>query len=473
MKLKILLFIQSVLIVLSLIYSFLYNCNLAGFVSITGMKLLIIISLIYIYISLYVLKIGFLHVYSIFIATVSLYNISYVLVSFWVGDSILYSTKSFMPINFTVYSAKIVFNYLSIILFFYLFIHLGALFYISTLKAESYRDYEWKYDAQMELYGKILFYAFLLPSLYYYYHTLGQIFLAGGYMNAFGLEGSRNMNIIIRISDDIMKLGSLMLLASKAKKSKIIVPVVVYLLINFCISVISGSRVYFISQALFILVYFSMRVKIRPVIILLCVSFFVVFSIFVRDLRSSSDYTVNSNVSEMFSFDEFVDSFVYPQGGSMHIVGLTVSLLEENKLNYSMRFFLDPLMGKRGYEINKRTDEYYNLADRLSAIMIPKYFIAGGGLGSSIIAEFYIYGGFITLITFSFLYGFLIFLLDDYKYKTNRMLTIYLFLLPGLFYVGRAHPWYPLQNLLILVVLYLLLLKSGLMKTVVGLLRRR
>ncbi len=93
----------------------------------------------------------------------------------------------------------------------------------------------------------------------------------------------------------------------------------------------------------------------------------------------------------------------------MHIVGLTISLLNEGKIDYSMRFFLDPLIGKRGYLINKRSDEYYNLADRLSSIVIPKYFMAGGGLGSSIIAK-------------------------------NKMLVIYLFMLPGLFYVGRAHP---------------------------------
>ncbi len=120
--------------------------------------------------------------------------------------------------------------------------------------------YEWKYDAQMELYGKILFYIFLIPSLYYYYHNSSQVFLAGGYTNMFELEGTQNINIIIRVSDDVMKLGFLMLLVSKASNTKIVIPIIIYLLINFCVSVFTGSRVYFISQALFILVYFSMRI---------------------------------------------------------------------------------------------------------------------------------------------------------------------------------------------------------------------
>ncbi len=82
MKYRVLLLIQCILITLSIVYSFLCNYVFDCTISIIGIKLLITISVISIYVLLCVLKISFMHVYSVFIAAVSLYNISYIFVSF-------------------------------------------------------------------------------------------------------------------------------------------------------------------------------------------------------------------------------------------------------------------------------------------------------------------------------------------------------------------------------------------------------
>lgn len=102
-----------------------------------------------------------------------------------------------------------------------------------------------------------------------------------------------------------------------------------------------------------------------------------------------------------------------------------------------------PFFVPGGYVDGHLTEDYYNLADRLSAEIIPVEFANGAGLGSSIIAEFYVYGGLISVVFFSIIYGMFIRFIDLFKYQSNNILFIFILILPGLFYVGRASPVYP------------------------------
>lgn len=454
-KVDLLIVWQLILIVFSILFYII--CNLNEINTNTGIecvKYMITISIISILLAIYILKLGLLHIYTVFIITVALYNASYVLLSLFEGNRLLFTTAGFaINAQFTEY---IVFEYLNAILFFFLFIHIGAL--IAFKGAKKNISNSWIYDKKIEFYGTLLFYIFLIPSLFYYYEYLKQVFLAGGYKYKYGISTSE-LNLFIRISDDLLKLGFYMILASKCKLSKIVFPCIIFLMIQFTLSIISGSRVFFISQALFILVYLSMRLKIKMRSIIMVLLAFISFSIFVRNLRATDDYNIEDATSNKNNsiLDEIKESFILPQGASMHTISLTTYLIDINRIEYSLQYIVPPLLKDSGYKEDYSENDYNFLADRLSVILIPKEFRSGGGLGSSIIAEFYIYGGVISIMILSTLYGYIVCYLNRIKYKSKNINLLFIIILPGLFYVGRAHPLYPIMTAGKLIILYIII----------------
>ena len=210
-----------------------------------------------------------------------------------------------------------------------------------------------------------------------------------------------------------------------------------------------------------------MRIKIKTANILLVILSFIIYSIFIDNLRTTDNYDVDTAIyNSNEQIEEKIFDLFLGQGSSMHILSLTLSLVEKNELKPSLRYFFDPLCGETGYIEGKPEKDYFFLADRLSAIFIARDFSAGAGLGSSIIAEFYIYGGLISVAIFSMLYGFIICRSDVYKYKSNEVLFFFLLMLPGLFYVCRAHPLYPILSLFKIFVFYFVLIKSGIVDKV-------
>ena len=456
---------QLLFILWLIVCGFLYAVDVIDEISaIEGLKYLIVLEFFYIVYSIFVLKIGYLNVYSLFIMPISLYNISLVFVCLFLNDNTLLFVNGFDLI--IKYNNSTVIEYLSVILIFYQFIHLSALF-VFDKKCKLKHGYEWTYDKKMEYNGMILFYLFLVPALIYYFNYFERLFLAGGYLNKYEMGVSTSdMNIFVRLSDDLMKLGFLLILASKCKIKRLIIPCVIYLVIHFSESILSGSRVYFISQSLFMLVYFSMRIKISMMKVSVVVLSFIIFAIFTGNLRTTTDYDYESATTKMTEgaiVEEVVESFLISQGTSLHIVGLTIYLLNKDVIEHSMCFLTYPFYNVSGYVKGQSADDYYYLSDRLAAKLIPVNFAEGAGLGSSIIAEFYIYGGILTVVIFSMIYGAIVCLLDLIKFKSNRFFLFFMILLPGLFYVGRANPLYPLLSTYKVFVMYYLLIGLGVM----------
>ena len=107
-------------------------------------------------------------------------------------------------------------------------------------------------------------------------------------------------------------------------------------------------------------------------------------------------------------------------------------------MNYSFRYFVEPLYGKNGYQPQNKGDDYFLLADRMSYYFTGN-FENGGGLGSSIVAEFYAVGGIFGVMVLSFLFGFSLFWLMSKINNPMRFLLLFL-LLPGIYYTPRGHP---------------------------------
>ena len=113
---------QLALIVFSILFYIICNLNAIDInIGIECVKYMIVISFIAILSAIYLLKLGLLHIYSVFIMTVALYNASYVFLSLFEGNNLLFTTGGFaINAKFTEY---IVFEYLNAILFFFLFVH--------------------------------------------------------------------------------------------------------------------------------------------------------------------------------------------------------------------------------------------------------------------------------------------------------------------------------------------------------------
>lgn len=458
------LILQLILIVVSVVYYCIVAIfNINGESCILGLKLLIILSFVSAIFSLYILRLGLLHIYSVFYIVVSLYNMSYVFLSFTRGDYLLFSPENLVMSG--VYSNNIVSKYLFAILFFSLFVHLGAMLLLGRRYESISMKSIWRHNDKIEFYGLFLFYAFMIPALYYYYSFLKQILLSGGYINKYGIS-TDEMNILIRVSDDLFKLGFILILVSKSKIKTIILPCVIYLTIQFCASVITGSRVFFVSQFLFVLVYFSLRFKIKYTTIFSLLFALVLFSVVVGSLRQTDDYDTSSIT--VFSgnslLNEISESFIISQGMSMHTLALTVYMIENKEFDTSIRYLVYPLFIKGGYVNEKFPDDYYYIADRLSNRIIQKKFIGGGGLGSSIIADFYASGGLFMVVFLSLLYGICIAYISLNMFKSHDFLFVVLLILPGLFYVGRAHPFYPIISVYKLIFFYLILIRTGLLE---------
>ena len=84
---------QLALIVFSILFYIICNLNAIDInIGIECVKYMIVISFIAILSAIYLLKLGLLHIYSVFIMTVALYNASYVFLSLFEGNNLLFTT---------------------------------------------------------------------------------------------------------------------------------------------------------------------------------------------------------------------------------------------------------------------------------------------------------------------------------------------------------------------------------------------
>ena len=95
---------------------------------------------------------------------------------------------------------------------------------------------------------------------------------------------------------------------------------------------------------------------------------FISFSIFVRNLRATDDYNIEDATSNKNNsiLDEIKESFILPQGASMHTISLTTYLIDINRIEYSLQYIVPPLLKDSGYKEDYSENDYNFLADRLS-----------------------------------------------------------------------------------------------------------
>jgi oligosaccharide repeat unit polymerase len=428
--------IQFLLIVISII---LYTINLfSSAFSNDFLTVIILIVFIWSFTTSNSIGISFYHPYRLFLLMFFLYNIGGFVYGLFMG-------LDFFSFPFGSYSSTIYTDYaksetLFSILFFLLFLHVSVLFFYEKSVYEV-NFIESKFKDFVSIFGLRIFYFALIPAYYYFFNVIIEAYLLGGY-STYAMsttEGTTNLPFIIRISDDIFKFGFWLFLSTRPLRKNLIIPTILYFLPFVLMSIFTGSRVYAIVQGVSLITYFAILKYVNTKGILIFISVFICFSVFIGIFRNIQDYNLDDlkpmvHENEKNPFEEFFTS----QGISAHTIALSVVLVESNDIKYSLRYLFEPLLGNNGYQDGKGGADYYFLADKLSYHFLNN-FDSGGGLGSSIVAEFYVLGGVFGVMFFSFLFGLLIIWMSNLM-KSQNGFMFFLLLLPGFYYTARSHP---------------------------------
>lgn len=417
-------------------FNFISSSNIPDRILISAMSIIFL----WIYFSAGYIGLAFYHPYRLFLLVFFLYNIGGFTYS-------LFNGSDFFEIPFGTNSPGIYTKFvhsetLFALIFFMVFIHLGVLVFLQYNQQPILGINSWKDNAKStSKLGLSIFYISLIPAYYYFFCIIKEAFLLGGYQTyAFSeTEGTVNLPFFIRVSDDLFKFGFWLYLSTIPEKRKSIIPTILFFLPFLLMSFFTGSRVHAIVQGVTLVTYFAIvkYINIKNMIFFMLI--FVIFSIFVGIIRGTQDYDINSvtnavNDKETNPFEEFFLN----QGVSAHTIALTIVLTETHEIDYSLRFLIEPLFSKTGYQQGKKANEYFNLSDRISYYFTGN-FENGGGLGSSIVAEFYALGGIFGVMFFASCFGFLLFWL---LLKINNPLgfLFFLLILPGIYYTPRGHP---------------------------------
>jgi oligosaccharide repeat unit polymerase len=434
----------SIHLILLTVLLLLYSLNFTQIINISDEVLIFVVLIIFlwIYFSAGYIGIEFYHPYRLFLLIFFLYNVGGFVFSLFKGID-------FFELPFGYYSSSIFTKFvhtetLFSILFFMIFFHLGVLIYLQYNVKPLLNEFTWEEKTKIfsTKAGLILFYITLLPAYFYIFTVIKEAYLLGGYQNyAFSdIEGTTNLPFIIRISYHIFIFGFWLYLSTIPEKKKLIIPTILYFLPFLLMSFFTGSRVHAIVPGVTLLTYFAAVKYLNAKNTIVLLSIFVLFSTFIGILRGTQDYDFGS-VKTIINEEENnpIEDFFLAQGGSALTISLTIVLIESNKIDYSLRYLVEPLYRKNGYQPQKRGDDYFLLSDRLS-YYFTENFESGGGLGSSIVAEFYAIGGILGVLVLSFIFGFSLFWLISKIHSPTEFL-FFLLLLPGFYFTPRGHPF--------------------------------
>ncbi len=421
----------------------------------------------WIYFSAGTLGISFAHPYRMFLIVFFLYTLSGFAYCIFSGESFFDYPFGRSPGG--IWSTFVQNETLFAILFFMLGLHWALMYY--TYRHDNNQITQTNLLTNIEpsttaMYnrkiGLLLFFIFLLPTYYYYYVIIKEAVAMGGYMNyAFSVGdrvGTENMNILIRVSDDIFQFGFFLFLSSLPPKKKVYIPMILYFIPFLLLSTFTGSRVHVISQGMTLLIYYAMAYRVQTKKIILVLGAFFLLAMGIGILRSVENYNVQQAISNTEeSENNVLQKFVLQQAMSAQTITMTINLHEEQNLDYSPRFLLEPLITTGGYKQEKSPDEYYTLADRI-AYYYNKSFSLGGGLGSSVVAELYALGGMFAVMIGSVLFGLCVLYLSSQSVENPMRFCVSLLFLPGLLYTPRAYILapitYAMTPLMLLLVYY-------------------
>lgn len=432
-----------IIFVLSLSYIF------GGFLFSFSENILIpVLTLLFIwtFLSLGFVKMPFYHPYRLYLLIFFLYNLGAIIYLFFTSSESFFSNPNLFPLTpKDFYTEEVKRELLYSLMFFLAFLHLGVLWFsyrnkTPVLATKTSPEKE-KQRKKLEKIGIYIFYISLIPCYYFFYIMLYEVVYLGGYRGIYGAEtriGTTDLNILVRLSDNTFIFGYLLFLATLPKIKKTILPTILYIIPFLLVAIFAGQRVVFFSQLIVIFTYFALFSKISTKKAVLFLALFFCAASLLGIFRIVQDFNFQRAI-QYFSKDVplQLERFYLSQGASAHTIGLTISDVKKGEISHSLRFLYLPLRERSGYNLQKQEADYYFLANRLAFRHHP-HFNEGAGYGSSIVAEFYVYGGMLAICFFAFLFGFFLMWLTRGLNNPLKLLLL-LLLLGGTYYTARSH----------------------------------
>jgi len=274
------------------------------------------------------------------------------------------------------------------------------------------------------------------PLVIYKYYLEIIYLINNGYLSLFtgGLRDVNYGNFIIANSHSIFIAGFFLLIASNPKLESSKWYLYLFLAVSL-LDALKGARGLFVLPLLYYFWYvnakkdtgISRNTKLKIIIVGFVL---VISSQLAVDLRmKNSDYKV-----DIF---ESIATFFYQQGNSLNVVYFSELYRDElNSNNKSIPFVLEPVIFPYLYIYHKnelsqgQTDEAVairpNLNHRLTYMLNPRYYINGGGLGSSYIAELAVMNLIYVIIGSLLIPMGVILLVKGLKYRMVLFLSYYL-----------------------------------------------
>ncbi|OJV38890.1 MAG: hypothetical protein BGO29_10780 [Bacteroidales bacterium 36-12] len=341
-----------------------------------------------------------------------------------------------------------------LIIYFLLFTHLGALthkaIYPNVSFSEKTPNINHNLLISIQKQSRILFFIFI-P--YFLIYTLSYVMavLKDGYIVLYDPDNFFKVPIWLSLADDIVRTLFWMYIATKPnfKDAKKIITIYFIILI---ISLGMGTRGIIFGEMIGIIAIFSYLGYTFPfkkivgfgIVILL-------ISPIIEDFRQKETVVFEDN---------FIKSAITSQGLPIYSLGATLEY--ENILpDPKQKYLIGPLV--EFFNNVKQTEneitgikDIPRLPQVISFYVSESSFFSGWGIGNTIIAEFYIFGGYWALAFLSFLYTFLLVSFFD-RYRNFTLIFISLISLRIIFFTVRENPMYIIVQLFLPIIIYIIL----------------
>lgn len=332
----------------------------------------------------------------------------------------------------------------------------GALFGFDIIRKKQYICINYNIDTHSRQTLKIRKaskYLYLLSSVLVIYSIYSRFSFVAmyGYMDSY-IDYSSDLPALLRKFASTNALCLYLFLATLPSKKEAKPILFLFLLISF-FSLLTGARTDFVMSFITLLIYLVLRNKITPndpwltrkgkLAILMCLPILVALMFVVMLIRGDSE------IGDVNLFDMIINS-IYQQGSIIEVLGVSYEEAEHipHRLwsfgriieSYGNNFVFQILGIGQGYRAN--TADFaingHSLANYLTYMYQNKRYLAGGGMGSSFIAETWLDFGYFGVFVFSFIYG--VILSKFYTLiKTNIwMFALAFYMVNAIIYAPRA-----------------------------------
>jgi hypothetical protein len=417
-------------------------------------KINLLLIFAYTVVSIFYMRVPFYHPYILFLCSFFLFMLSRVLLDVLGGDDFA-KNDSFLQCTFSLSTQFQTLLILSISL---ISMHFGAIFaFAKTRKCQN--NTPKSYSKSIKKIALWLFYGMLVPYFFRILTIVLHIY-NHGYVSTYMSDETIISNPILGISDDVCMMGFYLFLATFPSIKEMKIPGFIYISL-LILSLGGGHRGQILTQIFALIAYFGLRGVVnrkRFVIVMVCMIVLAQFAFLFR----------GGAIPSFQSLRTYTNDFFHNQGVSLVVVEASV----EEKENLKEVSILSPLLyiarnsvGAKliGYKPPQGQSKEYALSSHgLGEILSYKFgkevYLSGGGMGSALVSEFFLWAGYFGVFIGCLLFVYaIIYLFERYKYSTYGMFLLF-YILPEFFFSPRNSPLLIL-NYIIRPVLFLVLLQ--------------